>query len=170
MIGLHARHRCYLYLQPTDMRKSFDGLSGLVRNRLKRNPTDGEAYVFLNRDRSIIKLLQWDRSGFSIYSKRLERGSFERPRPAAEQAGRHLSWEELVLIPEGISLDSVRRRKRYALPGPEGLRSGIDINEVPFSGWGKQAILLLERRRDDGMLGTCTPAYCTGQEKLPVRR
>jgi transposase len=123
VIGLHALHRYYLYSQPTDMRKSFDGLSGLVRNHLKRNPTDGEVYVFLNRDRSIIKLLQWDRSGFSIYSKRLERGSFERPRPAEDQTSRQLSWEELVLILEGISLDSVRRRKRYALPGQEGLRS-----------------------------------------------
>lgn len=123
MIGLHARHKYYLYSQPVDMRKSFDGLSGLVRNHLGRNPTDGEVYVFLNRDRSIIKLLQWDRSGFSIYSKRLERGSFERPRSAEEQSSLQLSWEELVLILEGISLDSVRRRKRYVLPGSEGLRS-----------------------------------------------
>lgn len=123
MIGLYAGHRYYLYSQPVDMRKSFDGLSGLVRNHLKRNPTDGEVYVFLNRDRSIIKLLQWDRSGFSIYSKRLERGSFERPRSAEEQSSLQLSWEELVLILEGISLDSVRRRKRYVLPGSEGLRS-----------------------------------------------
>lgn len=123
MTGLHARHRYYLYSQPADMRKSFDGLSGLVRNGLKRNPTDGEVYVFLNRGRSIIKLLHWDRSGFSIYSKRLERGSFERPRRPAGQAGLQLSWEELVLILEGISLDSVRRRKRYALPGQEAPRS-----------------------------------------------
>jgi transposase len=113
MIGLHAQHRYYLYAQPTDMRKSFDGLSGLVRNCLQRNPADGEVYVFLNRQRSIIKMLLWDRTGFSIYSKRLERGSFERPRSEESSAAMSLSWEELVLILEGISLGSVRRRKRY---------------------------------------------------------
>jgi transposase len=80
MIALHAQHKYYLYGQPTDMRKSFDGLSGLVRNHLRRNPTSGEVYVFLNRKRDMIKVLLWDRSGFAIYSKRLERGSFERPR------------------------------------------------------------------------------------------
>lgn len=116
MIGLHAQNKYYLYAQPTDMRKSFDGLSGLVRNHLHRNPTDGEVYVFLNRDRSIIKMLVWDRSGFCVYSKRLERGSFERPRREVSSGGMHLSWEELVLILEGISLSSVHRRKRYALP------------------------------------------------------
>ena len=116
MIGLNARQRYYLYSQPVDMRKSYDGLSGLVRNHLHRNPTDGEVYVFLNRDRSIIKMLLWDRSGYSIYSKRLEQGSFERPRPEEDQAGIRLDWEELVLILEGISLGSVRRRKRYKLP------------------------------------------------------
>ncbi|MBK8655633.1 MAG: IS66 family insertion sequence element accessory protein TnpB [Haliscomenobacter sp.] len=103
MIALHAQHKYYLYGQPTDMRKSFDGLSGLVRNHLRRNPTSGEVYVFLNRKRDMIKVLLWDRSGFAIYSKRLERGSFERPRREDSAAGVQLSWEELVLILEGIS-------------------------------------------------------------------
>lgn len=117
MIGLHAQHKYYLYGQPTDMRKSFDGLSGLVRNHLRRNPTSGEVYVFLNRKRDMIKVLLWDRSGFAIYSKRLERGSFERPRREDSAAGIQLSWEELMLILEGISLGSIQRRKRFALPG-----------------------------------------------------
>ena len=117
MIALHAQHKYYLYGQPTDMRKSFDGLSGLVRNNLRRNPTSGEVYVFLNRKRDMIKVLLWDRSGFAIYSKRLERGSFERPRREDSAAGIQLSWEELVLILEGISLGSIQRRKRFALPG-----------------------------------------------------
>ena len=117
MIALHAQHKYYLYGQPTDMRKSFDGLSGLVRNHLRRNPTSGEVYVFLNRKRDMIKVLLWDRSGFAIYSKRLERGSFERPRREDSAAGVQLSWEELVLIMEGISRGSIQRRKRFALPG-----------------------------------------------------
>lgn len=95
------------------MRKSFDGLSGVVRNELGRNPMDGEVYVFLNRQRSLVKLLVWDRSGWAIWSKRLERGSYELP--LSEVAGVSLSWSELVLILEGISLRSVRHRRRYAV-------------------------------------------------------
>jgi transposase len=95
------------------MRKSFDGLSGLVRNELGRDPMDGEVYVFLNRQRSLIKLLVWDRSGWALWSKRLERGSYELPR--GEGDGVVLSWSELMLILEGISLQSVRHRRRYAV-------------------------------------------------------
>lgn len=95
------------------MRKSFDGLSGLVRNELGRDPMDGEVYVFLNRQRSLIKLLVWDRSGWALWSKRLERGSYELPR--GEGDGVSLSWSELMLILEGISLGSVRHRRRYAV-------------------------------------------------------
>lgn len=97
------------------MRKSFDGLSGLVRNELGRDPMDGEVYVFLNRQRSLIKLLVWDRSGWALWSKRLERGSYELPR--GEGDGVMLGWSELMLILEGISLRSVRHRKRYSSDG-----------------------------------------------------
>jgi transposase len=100
------------------MRKSFDGLCGLVRNGLRRNPRGGEVYIFLNRKRDMVKLLFWDRSGFVIYCKRLERGTFEHPVQGDSSEGIQLSWEELVLILEGISLEGIRRRKRYALPSP----------------------------------------------------
>jgi transposase len=118
MIGLGAQHKYFVYSQAADMLKSFDGLSGLVRNQLDRDPLSGEVYVFLNRDRSIIKLLVWDRSGFSIFSKRLEQGSFEKPISDDKAAGLSLNWEQLVLILEGISLKSVQRRKRFAMPVP----------------------------------------------------
>lgn len=95
------------------MRKSFDGLSGLVRNELGRDPMDGEVYIFLNRQRSLIKLLVWDRSGWALWSKRLERGSYELPR--GDGAGMSLGWSDLMLILEGISLGSVRRRCRYSV-------------------------------------------------------
>ncbi|MBK8042882.1 MAG: IS66 family insertion sequence element accessory protein TnpB [Haliscomenobacter sp.] len=130
MIALHAQHKYYLYGQPTDMRKSFDGLSGLVRNHLRRNPTSGEVYVFLNRKRDMIKVLLWDRSGFAIYSKRLERGSFERPRREDSAAGVQLSWEELVLILEGISLGSIQRRKRFALPGENPVLRSANVENA----------------------------------------
>ena len=118
MIGPQGQQKYFLYARPTDMRKSFDGLCGLVRNGLRRNPTGGEVYIFLNRKRDMVKLLFWDRSGFVIYCKRLEQGTFERPVQGDSSEGMQLSWEELVLILEGISLEGIRRRKRYSLPTP----------------------------------------------------
>jgi transposase len=113
MISLTSQHRYFLYRRSVDMRKSFDGLSGVVRNELGRDPMDGEVYIFLNRQRSLVKLLVWDRSGWAIWAKRLERGSYELPPSDIE--GVSLSWSELVLILEGISLGSVRHRRRYSV-------------------------------------------------------
>ena len=96
------------------MRKSYDGLSGLVRQGLGRDPLSGEVFIFLNRRRTMIKILVWDRSGFVVWSKRLERGTFELPRNTQAGASVPLRWEELVMILEGVSLSSVHRRKRYS--------------------------------------------------------
>ena len=114
MIGFTSAQRYYLSRQVADMRKSYDGLSGLVRNGLGRDPLSGEVFIFLNRRRTMVKILVWDRSGFVLWGKRLERGTFELPRSAATGASIVLRWEELVLILEGVSLGSVRRRKRYS--------------------------------------------------------
>lgn len=113
MLGFTAAQRYYLSRQAADMRKSYDGLSGLVRQGLGRDPLSGEVFIFLNRRRTMMKLLVWDRSGFVIWGKRLERGTFELPRSSEAGASVVLSWEELVLILEGVSLGSVRHRKRY---------------------------------------------------------
>lgn len=114
MLGFTAAQRYYLSRQAADMRKSYDGLSGLVRQGLGRDPLSGEVFIFVNRRRNMMKLLVWDRSGFVLWSKRLERGTFELPKKPSEGASLVLSWEELVLILEGVSLGSVRRRKRYS--------------------------------------------------------
>lgn len=114
MIGFTSSQRYYLSREAADMRKSFDGLSGLVRQGLGRDPLSGEVFIFLNRRRTMIKLLVWDRSGFVLWSKRLERGTFELPGSRESGASVVLRWEELVMILEGVSLGSVRRRKRYS--------------------------------------------------------
>ena len=114
MLGFTAAQRYYLSRQAADMRKSYDGLSGLVRQGLGRDPLSGEVFIFLNRRRTMMKLLVWDRSGFVIWGKRLERGTFELPCDSEAGASVVLSWEELVLILEGVSLGSVRHRKRYS--------------------------------------------------------
>lgn len=116
MISLGANNRYFLYTEVTDMRKSFDGLSGLVRNQMGKNPLDGDVYIFLNKRRGLIKLLVWDRSGYVIYAKRLERGTYELPKEKTEtNSGISLAWDELMLILEGISLQSIQRRRRYAI-------------------------------------------------------
>lgn len=91
------------------MRKGFDGLSGLVREGLQKDPLSGDVFIFFNRRRNHVKLLLWERDGFSIYHKRLERGTYELPVNASTE----LRSDELMLILQGISLKSVRKRKRF---------------------------------------------------------
>lgn len=101
------------------MRKSFNGLSGLVRSELGANPVSGAVFIFVNRRRDRIKLLVWDRTGYVLLYKQLQRGTFELPAFESSSNSCQMKWEELVLILEGVSLSSIRRRKRYALPkGP----------------------------------------------------
>lgn len=95
------------------MRKSYNGLSGVVRQGLGRDPLSGEVFIFMNRRRTIMKLLVWDRSGWVIWSKRLERGTYELPGSSDTATGLEMRWEELVLILEGVRLRSVRHRERY---------------------------------------------------------
>lgn len=113
MIPLSSRLNFYLYSQATDMRKSFDGLSGLVTSALSRDPMSGDVYVFLNRRRDRMKLLLWDRTGFWLFYKRLEQGTFQLPANFAEHSSLELRYDELLLILEGIDLASIRRRPRY---------------------------------------------------------
>ncbi len=79
MLALGPSHRFHYYREPTDMRKGFDGLCGLVRSGMKRDPLSGDVFVFINRRRTHAKFLVWDRSGWVVYYKRLESGTFELP-------------------------------------------------------------------------------------------
>lgn len=105
--------RIWLYGQPADMRKSFDGLSALVRTKLAEDPASGQLFVFINRRRTQLKVLYFDRSGYCVWAKRLEQGRFHPPVGNGKQ---RLEWTDLKLILEGIDLGSVRRFKRYRHP------------------------------------------------------
>lgn len=109
MFSLNSDYRYYLYASPCDMRKSFDGLSGLVVNALGREPTDGSVYVFLNRRRTHLKLLHWESGGFVLYYKRLEKGCFCLPEKQA------FTWADLVLMVEGIVVKRSIQQTRYSL-------------------------------------------------------
>ncbi|SEM45511.1 IS66 Orf2 like protein [bacterium A37T11] len=95
------------------MRKSFDGLCGLVINELGRIATSGEVFVFLNRRCTHMKLLHWEHGGFVLYYKRLESGTF--PIPKALGTGMSLEWSELVLMVEGILVEKSSKRRRFRL-------------------------------------------------------
>ena len=113
--------RFFLYRHPTDMRKSFDGLSGIIASVLKQNPLSGAVYVFVNKRRDRIKLLLWDGDGFWIFYKRLEKGTFQIPDDSSESAScelapdetQGLAYDQLLLILQGIDLASAKRRLRY---------------------------------------------------------
>ncbi len=114
MISFNSLQRFFLYRGATDMRKSFDGLCGLVTNELQKPLTTGDVFMFINKPRNSIKLLVWDRSSFVIYYKRLEAGTFEIPE--GNEKSMTIKWEELVMMLEGIALKSMKRRKRYSIP------------------------------------------------------
>lgn len=98
------------YREATDMRKSFCGLAGIVREQLQREPTDGTFFLFVNRRRDRIKVLYWDRDGFALWYKRLEQGTFE----AIEQGDGpavSIDSDALALLLAGISLSSPRRKR-----------------------------------------------------------
>lgn len=111
MLSITRIHRCYLYRSRTDMRKGVDSLCGLIRNELGKDPLNGELFVFFSRNHHQIKLLLWEQDGFSLYQKKLERGSYELPE--GKELHHSISSETLNLILQGISLKSVRQRPRY---------------------------------------------------------
>ncbi len=115
MLSLSITARYLLYHKATDMRKSFSGLSGIVTNELKMPVQIGDVFIFLNKRRTHIKLLQWEGDGYSIYYKRLEQGTFELPACAAGRT-HDITCNQLTLILQGVSLKRVFYRKRFRLP------------------------------------------------------
>ncbi len=118
MLTIPGSVRIWLAVEPVDMRGSFDALSGHVR-RLGHDPVDGHLYVFVNRRRNLMKLLFFDRSGFCVLAKRLERGTFERPTVDEGVQQLRLDPTALAMWLEGVNLRAPRRR-RYARDAPAG--------------------------------------------------
>jgi transposase len=117
MFTLSSSNRFHLYSQATDMRKSFDGLSGLVQENLGGNPCGGDVFIFINRQRDKIKLLHWQGISFTLYYKRLEKGTFELPQYDASVGSITLSYAQLVMVVDGLSIKNIERRKQY-VPSP----------------------------------------------------
>ncbi|PXX95930.1 IS66 family insertion sequence element accessory protein TnpB [Halomonas sp. LBP4] len=102
----------WLCTQPTDMRRSYDGLAAMVRRQLGQNPLSGRGFLFINRRRTQLKCLYFQAGSYCIWSKRLERGRFSALSPSAGKAIA-LSHAEFEALIEGLDLVVTKRRKRW---------------------------------------------------------
>lgn len=116
MISIPSAVRIFICTVPTDMRRQFDGLSAMVSNALEMDPLSGDFFVFLNRSRTLCKILCWDRDGFLLVAKRLARGRFQSPAAADASRVAEIDAVTLSMILGGIDLASAKRRKRYEHP------------------------------------------------------
>lgn len=114
MLTLPSSVRIYVASEAVDLRRGFDGLSAATRSLMGRDPMSGHVFVFLNRRRDRIKVLVWDRTGWVVLYKRLERGTFRVP-TEPEAGCRHVEVDagELGLMLEGLDLRGARRRRRW---------------------------------------------------------
>lgn len=110
------RVRVYLCTSTTDMRKGFDTLAVVVRDGLGCDPMSGHLFMFVGRRRDRIKILYWDRDGYALWYKRLEKGTFRMPVAKPDAASIELKASELAMLLEGIDLRSIKRRKRFRRP------------------------------------------------------
>ena len=113
MFTLSSSLSFHLYGKPTDMRKSFDSLSGLIRDTLGKDPLNGSVYIFINRTRDKIKLLHWQGISFTLYYKRLEEGTFELPEYSPEAGSISLNYTQMVMLVDGLTIKNIQKRKRY---------------------------------------------------------
>lgn len=112
MFALTSSMRYYLCPHHVDMRKGIYSLYQLVRTGMNRNPLSGEVFLFLGKRHDTVKILHWQKDGFVLYIKKLERGTFEVPRFNPDSGDYEMKWATFVLIMEGVSVASAKFRKR----------------------------------------------------------
>jgi transposase len=114
MLTVSPAIRIYLATGATDLRRSIDGLSVLVRDQLHLDPLSGHLFLFRNRRGDRLKILLWDHAGFWVLYKRLERGTFAWPRDETG-ASVEMRQRDLLLLLSGVDLATTRRRRWYEL-------------------------------------------------------
>jgi transposase len=123
MLTLPPSVRIFVAAQPVDMRRSFDGLAGIAAAVVGLDPRSGHLFVFFGRNRDLAKVLFWDRTGFCLFYKRLEKGTFRLPVVPKDATAIELAAADLALILEGIDLSAGARRARYHQPQAPSTRS-----------------------------------------------
>ena len=117
MLNLADANKIYAYTEPTDMRKGFNGLSGIVRSQLQADPTDGSLFLFINKRRDRMKILHFGDGGFWLYYRLLEAGTFEELKAQDDSCRLQMDATQLAMLLSGVTLQaSKRRRKRYSRP------------------------------------------------------
>jgi transposase len=111
MLHLSASCNYYFCNTPTDMRKGFDSLSGMVTQHMQLNVLTGSIFIFINKKRDQVKLLLWEGDGFALYHKRLEQGTFEKPNLHNDSL--QITFQQLQFILQGVQLNSVKMKNRY---------------------------------------------------------
>ena len=119
MLTLPSSVKIFVHTQPTDMRSGFDRLAMLAETVMQADPLSGHLFVFFNKPANKCKILFWDRTGFVLWYKRLEEGTFRLPRVRGEDASGELKASELAMMLEGIDLKSIKRGKRFAVATKE---------------------------------------------------
>jgi transposase len=114
MFNIPRQVKIFVSLDPTDMRRGFDGLSAIVQQTLEQDPLSGHLFLFRNRRRDRVKILFWDGDGYALFYKRLARGTFEFPLPQDPQSPSvEIRASELSMLLDGIELQGRRRRPRF---------------------------------------------------------
>ena len=125
MIPFGPATRIFLAPGPTDMRRSFDGLAEIVRQRLGDDPLSGHLFIFTNKRRNRLKILVWDGSGLWVCAKRLEEGTFCWPTPEPGQTKVRFSAEELALLLGGLDWPQTTRRRWWRRLPEDGSASAV---------------------------------------------
>lgn len=128
MLSLPPSVKIYLATGKVDMRKSIDGLLGIVRGQWQEDPFTGHLFVFVGRRRDRVKILCWDRGGFVVFYKRLEQGRFRLPKITESQQSVHLDSTQLTMLLDGINYSRVRRPRHWSPAGVENSHGLLDTD------------------------------------------
>lgn len=131
MFSLNDSDRYFLYPHPTDMRKSFYALSGIIKNEMDKDVRDGDAFVFANRSLSSLKILHMEYGGLVIYHMKLEKGCLYLPDFDMDEERTELgiNWTELMLIVQGIDPKKVKRSPRWISENKKHVNKSKDLEK-----------------------------------------
>ena len=115
MLSVPPSVKVFLYSQAADLRRGYDGLAAIVKDAMDEDPLSGSLFVFVNKRGNRIKLLYWDRDGYAIWYKRLEKGMF--PIPVNRTEDFRLAHHQLAMLLEGMECTGMRGKKRFSLSG-----------------------------------------------------
>lgn len=115
MFALTESMNYYLCPHAVDMRKGLYGLYHFVKTEMGRNPMSGEVFLFIGKNRSMLKILHWEKGGFVLYYKRLEKGTFEMPKFNETSKSYEMNWRIFLLMMEGVCIKQAKYRERFVI-------------------------------------------------------